>query len=189
MESACQSFEMLLSAYADAEASPRERAQVEMHLAACAGCRARLEDLKALSAAVSGHLDVQADQADFSRFADEVFKRIGPEAPGLLERARIWWSEILAYHRTAVISSLATAAVTVAIAVPLVWRLASQNASQINPQVVLHQLRLENPALQPVVMDMGDGRTLIMLVDQSGSGAGDAVPQQLDTTPPTGGDL
>jgi len=189
MESACQSYQMLLSAYADGEASPRERSQVETHLSGCPDCRARLEDLKALSISFADHLQAQAEEADFSRFADEVFRRIGPEEPGLLDRIRIWWSEVMAYHRTAVLSSMATAAVTVAIAVPLVWRLASQNTAQQVPQVVLQDLRLDNPNVQPVVMDMGDGKTLIMLVERAGSGAGEAAPLELKTAPPTGGDL
>lgn len=189
MESACQSYEMLLSAYADGEASPRERAQIELHLSGCSDCRARLEDLKALSAAFSDHLQMQVEAADFSRFADDVLKRVGPEEPGLAERVRIWWSEIMAYHRTAVVSSLATAAVTIAVAVPLVWKLATENVAQRAPQVVLHQMQLENPQAQPVVMNMGDGKTLIMFVEKPGSGAGQAVPLELKTTPPTGGDL
>lgn len=189
MESACHSYQMLLSAYADGEVKPQERARIETHLSACVECRGRLEDLKAFSAAFADHLEAQADSVDFSHFADEVFKRIGPEDPGLFERMRIWWAEIMAYHRAAVVSSLATAAVTAAIAVPLVWKLASQNAAQLNPQVVLHQLTLENPNMQPVVMDMGDGKTLIMLVDPSVSSAGESEPLELKTTPPTGGDL
>jgi anti-sigma factor RsiW len=98
MESACKSFQMLLSAYADGEVDAKERAQVELHLSGCDDCRARLADLQALSGNLSAHLMAQAEQADFSRFADRVMARIGPEQPGLLERLRVAWSEILAYH-------------------------------------------------------------------------------------------
>ncbi|HCF57226.1 MAG TPA: hypothetical protein DFS52_04405 [Myxococcales bacterium] len=189
MESACHSYQMLLSAYSDGEASPRERAQVELHLSSCGDCRARVEDLKALAATVSAHLRAQVDEVDFSSFADDVLKRIGPDEPGLVERMRICWAEVMAYHRTAVISSVATAAVTLAIAAPLIWQLATRSAAGQVPQVVLRQMQLENPNIQPVVMDMGDGKTLIMFVDQPAPGAGAATPPVLKATPPTGGDL
>ncbi|MFA6093178.1 MAG: zf-HC2 domain-containing protein [Elusimicrobiota bacterium] len=42
-----------LSAYADAESGPEERAGIESHLAACARCRARLEMITALKKAVA----------------------------------------------------------------------------------------------------------------------------------------
>jgi anti-sigma factor RsiW len=190
MESACESYQMLLSAYADGEASPKERGQLELHLSGCSECRARLEDLKALSSTVSAHLLAEAEQADFSGFADGVLKRIGPKEPGLLERLQVWVSEVMTYHRAAVLSSAITAAVTIAIAVPVVWQLASRSAPQA---VVVRDLQLQDPNLQPVVMDMGDGKTLIMLVDRPGSDEGEAAPDQdqeeLDTTPPTGGEL
>jgi anti-sigma factor RsiW len=187
MESACKSYQMLLSAYADGEVSAAERAQVELHLSGCSDCRARLADLQALSAAVAARLEQQADEADFAGFADAVMRRIGPERPGIFERMRVGWSEILAYHRTAVISSLATAAVTLLVAVPVAWKLASSNSPA--PEVVLQDLRLEDPNVQPVVMKMGDGRTLIMLVHRPGPSAGEAAPLEFNTQPPTGGDL
>lgn len=187
MESACHSFEILLSGYADGEVSVVERGQVEMHLSGCADCRERLEDLRALSAAVSARLEQQVEEADFSGFADEVMRRIMPERPGLVERLRVAWAEILAYHRTAVISSLATAAITLLIAVPLAWKLAVNSAPA--PEVVLRELMLEDPNVQPVVMKMGDGKTLIMLVHRPDPDSGEAAPPDFDTTPPTGGDL
>ncbi len=185
MESACKSFQMLLSAYADGEVDAKERAQVELHLSGCDDCRARLADLQALSGNLSAHLMAQAEQADFSRFADRVMARIGPEQPGLLERLRVAWSEILAYHRTAVVSSLATAAVTLAIAVPLVYKYATEQA--VAPEVIVQDLQIDDPSVKPVVMQLDNGKTLIMLVRQpteAGMPVPDVTPQ-----PPKGGDL
>jgi anti-sigma factor RsiW len=187
MRSACKSFQMLLSAYVDGEVSARERAQVEMHLSGCAECRDRAQDLRALSEAVAEQLDACAESVDFASFADQVMRRVTPERPGLLERLRVAWSEILTYHRIALVSSLATAAVTLAIAVPVAWQLASQSAS---PEVVLHDLKLDDPNVRPVVMNMGDGKTLIMLVrdtDETNAN-GEEIPD-LDADAPTGGDL
>lgn len=45
--------EEVLSAYADGQSQARERVEVESHLEVCARCRARLEELRALKAAVA----------------------------------------------------------------------------------------------------------------------------------------
>lgn len=185
MASACKSFQLLLSAYADGEADAKERAQVDLHLSGCADCRARLEDLKALSQAVPAALLAQAEQVDFSRFADQVMARIGPEQPGLLERLRIAWAEILTYHRTAVVSSLVTAAVTLAIAIPLVYKYATSQAP--SPEVIVQNLELDDPTVKPVVMQLDNGKTLIMLVRQAGEG--DKPVPDVSPEPPKGGEL
>jgi anti-sigma factor RsiW len=187
MESACHSFQMLLSAYADGEVSARERAQVDLHLSGCAGCRGRLADLRALSAAVGQLFAQKAEEAEFSRFADEVLRRVTPERPSLVERLRVSWAEILTYHRTAVFSSLATAAVTIAVAVPVAWHFAESSAA--SAQVVLRELKLDDPRVQPVVLTTDDGKTLIMLVNRPEPGEGEAAPVDLTKPPPTGGDL
>lgn len=180
MDSACTSFQMLLSAYADGEVDARERGQVELHLSGCAECRARLEDLKALSSAVPAALMAQAEQMDFSGFADKVMARVTPESPGLLERLRIGWAEILAYHRTAVLSSAVTAAVTLLIAVPLVYQYASRHVA---PEVVLRNLQIDDPRVKPVVLQMESGKTLIMLVDEDENEPGEDSEQTPDMTP------
>jgi len=185
MESACTSHQLLLSAYADGEVDAKQRAQVELHLSGCADCRTRLDDLKALSQALSQRLSEQADALDFSRFADQVMAKVTPERPGPLERLRIAWSEVLAYHRTALVSSLATAAVTLAVAVPLVYRYATGRA--VEPEVIVQDLQIDDPRVKPVVMRMDNGKTLIMLVRQPAEGEA-PVP---DFTPeePQGGEL
>ncbi|MGC4115025.1 MAG: zf-HC2 domain-containing protein [Myxococcales bacterium] len=188
MESACKSFQMLLSAYADGEVDAKERSQVELHLSGCSDCRTRLADLKAMSESLSAHLMAQAEQVDFSKFADQVMAKVTPEQPGLLERLRIAWSEILAYHRTAVISSMVTAAVTLVIAVPLVYRYATEQA--VTPEVLVQDLQIDDPNVKPVVMQLENGKTLIMLVRQP-MVDGEGEPSVPDVTPdaPKGGDL
>jgi len=185
MESACKSYQLLLSAYADGEVDARERSQVELHLSGCKDCKARLEDLKVLSQIVPEHFLAKAEEVDFSGFADAVMAKVTPERPGFLERLRVTWSEILTYHRTAVLSSMATAAVTLAIAVPLVYQYATAQA--VMPQAVLEDLRLDDPRIRPVVMQMENGKTLIMLVQQPAEE--EAPTPDVTPEPPKGGDL
>lgn len=191
MESSCRKFQMLLSAYADGEVDGRDRGHVETHLSGCADCRARLEDLKALQSAIPAALMQEAEQVDFSGFADRVLKQITPDRPSFLERLRIGWTELLDHHRTAVFSSIAAAAVALLVAVPVTWWAASGGSGQPQlvaggqPPVIIQDLRLEDPNVQPVVLRGENGQIMIMLVDRPGAGQ----PQQLNTTPPTGGEL
>ncbi len=187
MVRACNSFQMLLSAYADDEVDAKQRAQVDLHLSGCADCRGHLADLRTLSAAVGQLFAQKAEEADFSRFADEVLRRVTPERPSLVERLRVSWAEILAYHRTAVFSSLATAAITLVVAVPLASHFARSSA--VSTEVVLRELKLDDPRVQPVVLTTDDGKTLIMLVNRPEAGEGEAAPIDLTKPPPTGGDL
>jgi anti-sigma factor RsiW len=187
MESACRCYQLLLSAYADGEATSRERSQVELHLSGCADCRARLADLKALSLAVGARLLQRAEQVDFSRFADEVMRRVTPDRPGFFERLKVGWQEIMTYHRAAVISSMVTAAVTLAVAVPVVYRYASSRATA--PEVVLHELLADDPHVKPVVVRMDNGKTLIMLVHQDEPAEGEGGTPDVTPDPPKGGEL
>lgn len=54
----CQAVFDLLSAQLDGELSPEESAQLELHLAHCAPCRALADDLAALSAAIPAAVEV-----------------------------------------------------------------------------------------------------------------------------------
>ncbi|MFN7131126.1 MAG: anti-sigma factor family protein [Myxococcales bacterium] len=196
MDSSCAKFQMLLSAYVDGELAGRELGHVETHLGGCADCRARVEDLKVLGRSVNAALMQQAEEVDFSGFADRVLKEITPERPGLLERLRVSWNELLDHHRAAVFSAAAAAAVALLVAVPATWYAArSGGAEQIAAvgelpdAVVIQDLRLDDPNVQPVVVRGENGRVMIMLVERPGSGAGQAEPLRLNTTPPSGGDL
>lgn len=196
MTSACQTFSMLLSAYVDGEGTARERSAVETHVSSCGECLRRVSDLKALSALLGAQMSARAEEADFAGFSDRVLARVTPESPPLLLRWRIAFEEILTYHRAAVVSSLVTAAVTLAVGVPTAVHFARQEApvahkspplAPATPELILRELVLDNPKLQPVVMNTGDGRTLIMLVSREGD-AEDSVPV-LEVSPPSGGDL
>ena len=194
MGSACKSFQLQLSAYADGELAVKERAPVELHLAGCGDCRARVEDLKAMSSLLSERLMAHAEAADFSRFSDQVMARVTPYRAPLLERIRIGWGEIVEYHRTAVISSFATAAMTLLIGVPVAVKLVGTSAvdpvvvASASSEIVLRELNIDNPDIQPVVMKTADGHTLIMLVNHREEAAAEGAPA-LDVKPPTGGDL
>ncbi len=63
-------LEMLLSAYADGELAPDESAKVEAALRADPLLQARLADQKALSGLLRASMEMEADEVDFSRFAD-----------------------------------------------------------------------------------------------------------------------
>lgn len=190
MESSCQRFQMLLSAYVDGEVEGRDRGHVETHLSGCADCRARVEDLKALQFAIPESLLREADEVDFSGFADRVLRQVTPDRPSFLERLRIGWTELLDHHRLAVFSSLAAAGVALLIAVPVTWWAArggepARIAANEQPPVIIQDLRLADPNVQPVVLRGENGQIMIMLVDRPGA----SQPQQFNTTPPTGGEL
>jgi anti-sigma factor RsiW len=119
---ACKSFVPLLSPYIDGELSPAERVNVERHLSACRDCTSRAADLRAESALLRVGLEMAVDEVDFKDFTQRVMARVTPERPPLLERLRISLSELFLYHRTAMVSSLATAAVLVLVLVPLLMR-------------------------------------------------------------------
>jgi anti-sigma factor RsiW len=67
----------LLDRYYDGELSARERARVERHLAACAGCRAALEELEQLSAVLRESLPVPTCTPP-DRFVAQVRLRLAP---------------------------------------------------------------------------------------------------------------
>jgi anti-sigma factor RsiW len=120
-------MEILLSAYCDGEASADERKVVEQALAQDPRLRARLADLQATSALVQASLEREADQVDFSSFADSVMERVAPvravakvESPSLWARFTAWLDDLFAHHRLQVTAAL-TVAVVLLVAGPLLW--------------------------------------------------------------------
>jgi len=114
-------LEMLLSAYADGELSPEERAEVEEALRGDPALQARLADLQALSGLMRASLEQEADAVDFSGFADAVMAKLpAAKKPSAWARFTVWLDEQLRYHRWQVASGLA-AAVLLLVAGPLVW--------------------------------------------------------------------
>lgn len=68
----------------EGEIDAAERAALEAHLAACADCRARLADLRALEGMVGEALMREAARRDFTDFADQVMARVERRRAGPL---------------------------------------------------------------------------------------------------------
>ena len=114
-------LEMLLSAYADGELSPDERAEVEEALRGDPKLQARLADLEAFSGLMRASLEQEADLVDFSGFADRVMAALPAEKkPSAWARFTVWLDEQLQFHRWQVASGLG-AAVVLLVAGPLIW--------------------------------------------------------------------
>jgi anti-sigma factor RsiW len=199
---ACEHFIPLLSPYVDGELPPSERVQVERHLTACRDCTGRTADLRAESALLRVGLDMAVDDVDFKDFAQRVMARVTPEKPPLLERLRLSLSELLIYHRTAMVSSLATAAVLVLVGVPVLLNQQTPHGYGAERMRVRAVSASEGAKVAPVVMeDQGD--TIIWVVDEepdSEEGASregeeqegekkPAAPAPHQATPPSGGEL
>ncbi len=163
---ACERFIPQLSPYIDGEVSPADRVNVERHLAACRDCASRAADLRAESALLRVGLEMAVDEVDFKDFTQRVMARVTPERPPLLERLRISLSEMFLYHRTAMLSSMATAAVLVLVAVPLVMR---QQPSAVGYGADRMRVRAisasSDERVAPVVLESDDGSTIIWEVD------------------------
>lgn len=174
---ACKSFIPLLSPYVDGELSPAERVNVERHLSACRDCTSRAADLRAESALLRVGLEMAVDEVDFKDFTQRVMARVTPERPPLLERLRISLSELFLYHRTAMVSSLATALVLALVAVPLLARRDEVPLGYGGDRMRVRAVRAsEGAKVAPVVLESEDGNTIIWVVDQEP----DAAPDDSD---------
>jgi anti-sigma factor RsiW len=163
---ACDRFVPLLSPYIDGELTPAERVNVERHLGACRDCTSRTADLRAESGLLRVGLDMAVDEVDFKDFAQKVMARVTPEKPPLLERLRLTLSEMFLYQRTAMISSLATAAVLVLIALPFLLRQRAPVGYAAERMTVQAVRTYEEAKVAPVVMETDNGGSIIWLVDQ-----------------------
>ena len=169
---ACTRYVPLLSPYIDGELAPAERVTVERHLAACRDCTGRTADLRAESGLVRVGLEMAADEVDFKDFAQKVMARVTPERPPLLERLRLSVSEMMRYQRTAFVSSLATAAVVLLVAIPLLAR-DSAPVGYAGERMTVQAVRPHGAAhVAPVVMEAEDGNAIIWLVDEQKVKAG-----------------
>ena len=172
---ACERFVPLLSPYIDGEVSPAERVNVERHLSACRDCASRAADLRAESALLRVGLEMAVDEVDFKDFTQRVMARVTPERPPLLERLRISFSELFLYHRTAMVSSLATAAVLALVVVPLVMHQDDAPMGYGADRMRVRAVRAsEGAKVAPVVLESDDGNTIIWVVDQDTAPAHDA---------------
>lgn len=173
---ACDRFVPLLSPYIDGELTPTERVNVERHLSACRDCTSRAADLRAESGLLRVGLDMAVDEVDFKDFAQKVLARVTPERPPLMERLRLTLSEMFLYQRTAMISSLATAAVLMLIALPLLLRERTP-VGYAAERMTVQSVRIHAEAnVAPVVMETENGGSIIWLVDEDSHGAAPAAP-------------
>ncbi len=161
----CQSWFPSLSAFIDGELAPARRVEIERHLATCPDCVARVSDFRATSGLVRIGMEMRADEADFSDFFDQVLAKIKPDRVPLWERWKLSVSELFAYHRGAMISSLATAAVAVLIAVPIALR-SRPPTGYASAQLTVQRVSTEAEAhIAPVVMKGDKGNTIIWTVN------------------------
>ena len=161
----CQSWVPSLSAFIDGELAPARRVQIERHLASCPDCAARVSDLRATSGLVRIGMEMRADEVDFSDFFEKVLAKIEPDRVPLWERWKLSLSELFAYHRGAMISSLATAAVAVLIAVPIALR-SRPPTGYASAQLTVQRVSTEPEAhVAPVVMKGDKGNTIIWMVN------------------------
>jgi hypothetical protein len=165
---ACKQFIPLLSPFIDGELSPKQRVDVERHLGACKGCTGRTADLRAEAGLLRIGMEMLADEADFKDFSQKVMARITPERPSLFEGWRLSLSELFTYHRGAMVSSFATAALAVLIAVPLLMRDRSPLGYANEKMMVqdVESLSTDGPLVAPVVMETEGGGAIIWLIDQ-----------------------
>jgi anti-sigma factor RsiW len=163
---ACERFIPLLSPYIDGELNPAERVNVERHLGACKACTGRTADLRAESGLLRVGLDMAVDEVDFKDFAQKVMARVTPEKPPLLERLKLSVSEMFLYQRTAMLSSMATAAVLTLLAVPLLMRDRAPEGYGAERMTVKSVRSYEPATVAPVVMETDNGSAIIWMVDQ-----------------------
>lgn len=195
----------MLSPYVDGELTPAERVTVERHLSACRDCTGRAADLRAESGLLRVGLDMAVDDVDFKDFAQKVMARVTPEKPPLIERMKLALSEMFLYQRTAMLSSLATAAVLVLVALPLLFSNRAPAGYAAERMTVKSIQPLQNATVAPVVMETDNGGTIIWLVDEetqddtmpdeeeeediSPAGKGRSPVPDVKTQPDTGGEL
>jgi anti-sigma factor RsiW len=163
---ACERFVPLLSPYIDGELSPTERVNVERHLSACKECTGRTADLRAESGLLRVGLEMAVDEVDFKDFAQKVMARVTPEKPPLLERLKLSLSEMFLYQRTVMLSSLATAAVVLLVAVPLLMSNKAPVGYAAEHMTVQAVRTYDTTKVAPVVMEADNGSSIIWLVDE-----------------------
>ena len=175
---ACERYIPLLSPYIDGEVSPADRVNIERHLAACRECASRAADFRAESALLRVGLDMAVDDVDFKDFTQKVMARVTPDRPPLLERLRISLSEMFLYHRTAMVSSLATAAVVVLVAVPMVMNRPEPAPGYGAERMRVLKVRAVSNKVAPVILESDNGDTIVWTVDREPDAAhdGEAEP-------------
>ena len=196
---ACERFWPELSPYIDGELEPSSRVQLERHLSACSDCSALVDDFRAEGGLIRLGLDMAADEADFTGFAQKVLARVTPERPPFFERLRISFDEFFTHHRGMVLTSLATAAAVLLVGLPI-FLLQGAPQGYAGETMELQAVRVAEEAhVQPVVLEVeAEEATIIWLVDEEGQRRHDDEDFQhhvlpgasgLDAPRPKGGEL
>lgn len=113
----------LLQRYFDGEVEDRQASEVRTHVEACDHCTTRMASLSKLH----GMLSAAADEFGDSVHSDALFARIeqglrAAPAPGLGERLRLWWDDLLEPLHPRGVLVPAVAAVGIGVALLLVTR-------------------------------------------------------------------
>ncbi len=186
---ACKTFFSKLSPFIDGELAPSERQLVERHLSVCPDCTGRVADLRAESGLVRLGMEMLADEADFTGFAQKVMAQITPEKPPLMERMRLSIAEFFTYQRAMVMTATVTAAVVALIAVPLIMR-SGTPYGYASERMAIQEVNVDASAhVAPVVLNTEDGNAIIWLVnqpDEKKKKTGHDEAEELGTTPPPG---
>lgn len=194
----CQKLLFQLSPYIDGELSPPERQAVDRHLAGCEACAGRVADLRATSGLTRVGLEMLAEEADFSGFAQKVMSQLTPEKPPLWERLGIAVTELFTYQRWQLATGLAVALLAVLAAAGWLLKPAPP-AGYGSPLVAVQSVDTDQGAqVAPVVMKTQQGDAIIWLVDHPTPAdhpdSGAPVPGATPVKPPpsqlpTGGEL
>jgi anti-sigma factor RsiW len=197
----CQKHLNDLSPYVDGELSPAARQAVDRHLGGCAECTARVADLRATSGLVRVGLEMLAEEADFSNFAQGVMARITPEKAPWYERLGIAVSELFTYQRWQIATGLAVALLAVLAAAGWLLR-PTPPAGYGSQQIAVRSVETDARAnVAPVVMKTREGDTIIWTVNPNAAGipaarpdsgsppVPGATPVQPPAKTPTGGEL
>jgi anti-sigma factor RsiW len=193
---ACKSYIPLLSPFIDGELSPAERQTVERHLAACHDCTGRVADLRAESGLVRHGMEMLADEADFTGFAQKVMARVTPEKAPFFERMQLSIQELFLYQRGALVT--AAAAVLVVVMGALLLTRSGTPAGYEAERIAVSKVEVDESAdVSPVVMNTDTGNAIIWLVNSDAKkkkrDAGEESEEEIggpDSTPlPKGGEL
>ena len=165
-----EKFLPMLSPFVDGELTPEERVQVEQHLAANKESAMQVADFRAASGLMRLSLEQQADDEDFKDFANQVMAKVTPDKLPLFERVRLELSELFTWKRPMMVTSFATAAVVLLVAVPVAMKVGGQSAGYANERAQLQTVKVDERAkVAPVVMETDTGDTIIWMVDEQAS--------------------
>lgn len=160
-------FEPLLSPFVDGELTPKERAQVEQHLAANRESAMQVADFRAASGLMRLTFEQQADQEDWSDFSNQVLAKLTPEKPPLLERITASVTEMFTYQRRMMVGVMVTASLMVAVASMAFLMGSSRGAGYANDRMKVQAVKVDQGAkVAPVVMETEGGDTIIWMVDK-----------------------